>query len=42
MYGLEHASLILDVILGFICLILGLLHYFDIGKPFEKVTGIIG
>ena len=41
-YGLEYASLILDVILGFICLILGLLHYFDVGKPFEKVTGIIG
>ena len=41
-YGLEHASLILDVILGFLCLILGLLHYFDVGKPFEKVTGIIG
>jgi hypothetical protein len=42
MYGLEHASLIIDVILGFLCLILGLLHYFDVGKPFEKVTGIIG
>ena len=41
-YGLEYASLILDVILAFLCLILGLLHYFDIGKPFEKVTGIIG
>jgi len=41
-YGLEHASLILDVILGFLCLNLGLLHYFDVGKPFEKVTGIIG
>lgn len=41
-YGLEHASLILDVFLGFLCLILGLLHYFDVGKPFEKVTGIIG
>jgi hypothetical protein len=41
-YGLEHASLILDIILGFLCLILGLLHYFDVGKPFEKVTGIIG
>ena len=41
-YGLEYASLILDVILGFLCLILGLLHYFDVGKPFEKVTGIIG
>jgi len=42
MYGLEHSTLILDVILGFVCLILGLLHYFDIAKPFEKITGIIG
>ena len=42
MYGLEYSSLIIDVICGFICAILGLLHYFDIGKPFEKVTGIIG
>jgi len=42
MYGLEYSSLILDVVLGFICLILGLLHYFDVAKPFEKVTGIIG
>ena len=41
-YGLEYSSLILDIILAFLCLILGLLHYFDIGKPFEKVTGIIG
>ena len=41
-YGLEYSSLIIDVILAFICLILGLLHYFDIAKPFEKVTGIIG
>ena len=42
MYGLEYSSLIIDVICGFICTILGLLHYFDIAKPFEKVTGIIG
>jgi hypothetical protein len=41
-YGLEYSSLIIDVILAFLCLILGLLHYFDVGKPFEKVTGIIG
>jgi len=40
--GLEYSSLIIDVILAFICLILGLLHYFDVGKPFEKITGIIG
>ena len=42
MYGLEYSSLILDVVLGFICVILGLLHYFDVAKPFEKITGIIG
>ena len=42
MYGLEYSSLIIDVICGFICTVLGLLHYFDIAKPFEKVTGIIG
>ena len=42
MYGLEYSSLIIDVILGFICTILGLLHYFDIAKPFEKIIGIIG
>ena len=42
MYGLEYSSLIIDVICGFVCTILGLLHYFDVAKPFEKVTGIIG
>ena len=42
MYGLEYSSLILDVTLGFICTILGLLHYFDVAKPFEKISGIIG
>jgi len=42
MYGLEYSSLILDITLGFICTVLGLLHYFDVAKPFEKVTGIIG
>jgi len=42
MYGLEYSSLIFDVTFGFVCTILGLLHYFDVAKPFEKVTGIIG
>ena len=42
MYGLEYSSLILDIILGFICSFLGLLHYFDAAKPFEKITGLIG
>ena len=42
MYGLEYSSLIIDVTLGFICTVLALLHYFDVAKPFEKISGIIG
>ena len=42
MHDLEFSSLIIDVILGTLCCILGLLHYFDVGKVFVKVTGIIG
>ena len=42
MHSLEYSSLILDIILGFICAFLGLLHYFDIGKPTEKISGLIG
>ena len=42
MYDLEYSSLILDITLGFICAVLGLLHFFDVAKPFEKITGIIG
>ena len=42
MYGLEYASLIIDLFFGLICAILGLLHYLDVGKYFEKITGIIG
>ena len=42
MHDLEFSSLIIDVILGTLCCILGLLHYFEVGKVFVKVTGIIG
>lgn len=42
MYGLEHAALVLDIVPSFFCVILGILRYFDIGKLFEKKTGIIG
>ena len=42
MYGLEYSALILDIILGFICAILGILHYFDVGKSFENISGLIG
>ena len=42
MYGLEYSSYIVDVSLGFICAVLGLLHFFDIGKSFQKYSGLIG
>jgi len=42
MYGLEYSSLILDITLGFTCLVLGLLPFFDLAKPPEKINGIIG
>jgi len=42
MYGLEYASLVSDLFFGVLCSLLSLLHYFGIGKVFEKVTGIIG
>ena len=40
--GLEYSSLIFDIVLGAVCCLLGLLHYFDVGKFFLKFTGIIG
>ena len=42
MHDLEYASLIIDIILGFVCANLSLLHYFNVGKDFEKKTGLIG
>ena len=41
-YGLEYASVVLDVVLGFICALLSLLHYFEVGNNFSKYTGLIG
>ena len=42
MKDLEFSSFIIDVVLGFICFFLGLIHYLDQGKPFEKYSGLIG
>ena len=42
MHDLEFASLIIDVVFAFICSNLSLFHYFNVGKDFEKKTGIIG
>ena len=42
MFGLEYSSLIIDIVLGTLCCLLGLLHYLEIGKYFIPITGIIG
>jgi hypothetical protein len=42
MYGLEYAALISDLVFGFSCALLSLLHFFGVGKSFEKITGLIG
>jgi hypothetical protein len=42
MYGLEYSSIILNLILGFMCGLLALLHNLDIGTTFIKQTGLIG
>jgi len=42
MYGLEYAALVSDLFFGVLCSLLSLLHYFEIGQVFQKVTGIIG
>ena len=42
MYGLEYASLIMDIFFGFVCALLGLLNYFGAAKSFEKIIGLIG
>ena len=42
MYGLEYSSFIIDLGIGFLCAQLALMHYFKMGSPFEKYTGLIG
>lgn len=42
MHDLEYASFIFDIVISFICTILSLQHFFNVGKYFQKITGIIG
>jgi len=42
MYDLEYASLFIDVVLGFLCAYLSLLHCFHLGTKFIRKTGMIG
>ena len=40
--GLEYASLNINVVCGFICALLGLLLYLNVGNNIGKITGLIG
>ena len=42
MHGLEYAAFIVDVVFGFICFFLGIIHFLEPGNNFEKITGIFG
>lgn len=42
MHDLEFASLFINLVLGFVCANFSLLHFLDVGKDFEKKTGMIG
>ena len=41
-YGLEYSAFIIDVIVGFLCSVLGLIQYLNEGKIFLRQTGLIG
>ena len=41
MYDLEYCAFIINIVLGFFCADLALLHYMGIGKEFELKTGVI-
>ena len=42
MYNMEYTSFIFDMVIGFVCSLLGLLHHFEVKKEFVPKTGIIG
>ena len=42
MHDMEYTSFIFDVVIGFVCGLLGLLHYFGLKPDFVSKTGLIG
>ena len=42
MHDMEYTAFIFDMVIGFICGLIGLLHLFDIKKDFVANTGLIG
>ena len=41
-YNMEYTSFIFDVVIGFVCSLLGLLHLFEVKKELVSKTGLIG
>ena len=42
MHDLEYTAFIFDIVIGFVCGLIGLLHLFDLKKDFVTNTGLIG
>ena len=42
MHKFRYISFIINIILGLICAILSLLHHYNIGRRFERYTGLLG
>ena len=42
MHDMEYTSFIFDIVIGFICSLLGLLHHLEVKKDFVSKTGLIG
>ena len=42
MHDMEYTAFIFDIVIGFICGLMGLLHLFDLKKDFVSNTGLIG
>ena len=42
LHDMEYTAFIFDIIIGFVCGLIGLLHLFDLKKDFVSNTGLIG
>ena len=42
MHDMEYTAFIFDIVIGFVCCLIGLLHLFDLKKDFVSNTGLIG
>ena len=42
MHDMEYTAFIFDIVIGFICGLIGLLHIFEVKKDFVSNTGLIG